>query len=176
MLFQPTKLQDAYLIAIEPVEDERGFFARTWCRQEFTAHGLETRLVQCNLSFNKVRGTLRGMHYQLPPAAETKLVRCLRGAIYDVAIDLRPESPTYRQWTAVTLSAENRLAFYIPQGFAHGFQSLTDEAEIFYQMSAVYAPEYARGIRWNDPAFQIDWPLAVTVMSAKDQGYPDFVM
>jgi dTDP-4-dehydrorhamnose 3,5-epimerase len=175
MLFQPTKLQDAYLIAIEPVEDERGFFARTWCRQEFAAHGLETRLVQCNLSFNKVRGTLRGMHYQLSPSAETKLVRCIRGAIYDVAIDLRPESPTYRHWTAVTLSAENRLAFYIPQGFAHGFQSLTDEAEIFYQMSDVYAPDYARGIRWNDPAFAIDWPLPVTVISAKDQGYPDFV-
>ena len=175
MLFQPTKLQDAYLIAVEPVEDERGFFARLWCRQEFAAHGLDTKLVQCNLSFNKVRGTLRGMHYQLPPAAETKLVRCIRGAIYDVAIDLRPESPTYRQWTAVTLSAENHLAFYIPQGFAHGFQSLTDETEIFYQMSAVYAPDYARGLRWNDPAFGIDWPLPVTVMSAKDQGYSDFV-
>lgn len=175
MLFQPTKLQDAYLIAIEPIEDERGFFARSWCRQEFATHGLESRLVQCNLSFNKVRGTLRGLHYQLPPAAEAKLVRCIRGAIYDVAIDLRPESPTYRQWTGVTLSAENRLAFYIPQGFAHGFQSLTDETEIFYQMSAVYAPAYARGIRWNDPAFPIDWPLPVTVMSAKDQEYPDFV-
>jgi dTDP-4-dehydrorhamnose 3,5-epimerase len=175
MLFQPTKLQDAYLIAVEPVEDERGFFARLWCRQEFAAHGLDTKLVQCNLSFNKVRGTLRGMHYQLPPAAETKLVRCIQGAIYDVAIDLRPESPTYRQWTAVTLSAENHLAFYIPQGFAHGFQSLTDETEIFYQMSAVYAPDYARGLRWNDPAFGIDWPLPVTVMSAKDQGYSDFV-
>lgn len=176
MLFQPTKLQDAYLIALEPATDERGFFARSWCQQEFAAHGLDTRLVQCNLSFNKVQGTLRGMHYQLPPAAETKVVRCIRGAIYDVAIDLRPTSPTYRQWTAVTLSAENRLSFYIPKGFAHGFQTLTDEAEIFYQMSDFYAPAAARGIRWNDPAFQIEWPLPVTVMSVKDQGYPDFVV
>ncbi|MCE7981218.1 MAG: dTDP-4-dehydrorhamnose 3,5-epimerase [Caldilinea sp. CFX5] len=175
MLFQPTKLADAYLIDLEKVTDERGFFARAWCVQEFAAHGLDTNLVQCNLSYNQRQGTLRGMHYQLAPFAETKLVRCIRGALYDVIIDLRPTSPTYRQWFGVTLSAENRTALYVPQGFAHGFQTLTDETEVFYQMSTVYAPAYARGLRWNDPCFDIKWPLPVTVMSARDQSYPAFV-
>ncbi|MEZ4727776.1 MAG: dTDP-4-dehydrorhamnose 3,5-epimerase [Caldilineaceae bacterium] len=176
MIFQPTNLQGAYLIALEPVADERGFFARSWCRQEFTDHGLDATLVQCNLSFNKRRGTLRGMHYQVAPSSETKLIRCIRGALYDVAIDLRPTSPTFLQWTGVTLTAENRLSFYIPQGFAHGFQTLANDTEIFYQMSEFYAPASARGLRWNDPLFAIQWPLAVTAISAKDQQYPDFVV
>lgn len=175
MLFQPTNLADAYLVDLEKATDERGFFARTWCVQEFAAHGLDSNLVQCNLSYNQRQGTLRGMHYQMAPFAETKLVRCIRGALYDVIIDLRPTSPTYLHWLGVTLSAENRTALYVPQGFAHGFQTLTDETEVFYQMSTFYAPEYARGLRWNDPRFQIEWPLPVTVMSARDQGYPDFI-
>jgi len=174
MLFQPTKLQGAYLIALQPIEDERGFFARSWCRQEFADHGLDANLVQCNVSFNKRRGTIRGMHYQLAPSAETKLVRCTRGALYDVAIDLQPESPTFLQWTGVTLTAENRSGFYIPKGFAHGFQTLEDDTEVFYQMSEFYAPASARGLRWNDPLFTIQWPLPITVISAKDQEYPDF--
>ena len=175
MLFQPTNLADAYLIQLETITDDRGFFARAWCVEEFAAHGLDTALVQCNLSFNKQQGTVRGMHYQMMPFAETKVVRCIRGALYDVIIDLRPTSPTYLQWLGVTLSAENRTALYVPQGFAHGFQTLTDETEVFYQMSAFYAPEYARGVRWNDPRFGIVWPLPVTVMAGKDQSYPDFV-
>ncbi|MBX3013814.1 MAG: dTDP-4-dehydrorhamnose 3,5-epimerase [Caldilineaceae bacterium] len=174
MLFQPTKLADAYLVEVQPIRDERGFFARAWCVQEFADHGLDTKLVQCNLSFNQQRGTLRGMHYQQEPHAETKLVRCIRGAIYDVIIDLRPTSPTYLQWLGVTLSAANRSMLYIPKGFAHGFQTLADETEVFYQMSDFYAPAAAQGLRWNDPHFGIDWPLPVTVISAKDQAYPDF--
>ena len=174
MLFQPTKLAGAYLIELQKVEDERGFFARSWCAQEFAEHGLDTRLVQCNISLTRQGGTVRGMHYQAPPFAETKLVRCSRGAIYDVIIDLRPESPTFLQWLGVTLSADNRTMLYIPKGFAHGFQSLVDNTEVFYQMSDFYAPEYARGLRWNDPKVKIQWPLAITVMSAKDQSYPDF--
>lgn len=172
MIFAATTLQGAYLIELEPVEDERGFFARTWCQREFAEHGLDDRLVQCNLSFNKRRGTVRGMHYQLPPSAETKLVRCVRGALYDVIIDLRPASPTYLQWTGVLLSAANRQALYIPQGFAHGFQTLEDETEIFYQMSEFYAPTSARGLRWDDPCCQIQWPLPITVIAAKDESYP----
>jgi dTDP-4-dehydrorhamnose 3,5-epimerase len=174
MRFQPTNLADAYLIDLEKMEDERGFFARAWCVQEFAAHGLDTNLVQCNLSFNKQRGTLRGMHYQMAPFAETKVVRCIRGALYDVIIDLRPTSPTYLQWLGVTLSAENRAMLYVPQGFAHGFQTLVDDTEVFYQMSTFYAPDSARGLRWNDPHFKIEWPLPTTVMSAKDLSYPDY--
>lgn len=175
MLFQPTNLAGAYLIDLQKVEDERGFFARAWCVEEFAEHGLDPQLVQCNLSYNKQRGTLRGMHYQRSPFAETKLVRCISGAIYDVIIDLRPASPTFLQWTGVTLSAENRTMLYVPKGFAHGFQTLEDQTEIFYQMSDFYAPEYAAGLRWNDTQFKIEWPLAVTIISARDQNYPDFV-
>lgn len=175
MLFQPTNLADAYLIDLQKFEDERGFFARTWCVQEFAEHGLDTQLVQCNISYNKQRGTLRGMHYQRSAFAETKLVRCISGAIFDVIIDLRPTSPTFLQWTGVTLSAENRTMLYVPKGFAHGFQTLADHTEVFYQMSDFYAPDHARGLRWNDAKFTIEWPLAVTVLSAKDQHYPDFV-
>lgn len=176
MLFQPTSLPGAYVIDVQKVEDERGFFARSWCVQEFADHGLDTRLVQCNISFNKQRGTVRGMHYQAQPFAETKVVRCSRGAIYDVIIDLRPESSTFLQWLGVTLSAENRTMLYVPQGFAHGFQTLADNTEVCYQMSEFYAPEYARGLRWDDPKVQVQWPLAISVMSMKDQCYPDLMV
>jgi len=172
--FSPTALAGACIIDIEPVPDERGFFARSWCREEFARHGLNPDLAQCSISFNKKRGTLRGMHYQAEPHEETKVVRCTRGAIYDVIVDLRPASPTFRKWIAVELSADNRRMLYIPAGLAHGFQSLTDDTEVFYQISAPYHPESARGARWNDPAFGIEWPVAERVISDKDRQYPDF--
>lgn len=172
MLFEATKLQDAYLIKLQKIEDERGFFARSWCKNEFQAQGLDTNLAQCNISFNRHKGTLRGMHYQSPPHAETKLVRCTRGAIYDVIIDLRPDSPSFLQWIGVTLTPENGDILYIPKGFGHGFQTLTDDAEIFYQMSDFYAPQSAKGVRWDDPLFGIEWPLPPTVLSDKDRALP----
>jgi dTDP-4-dehydrorhamnose 3,5-epimerase len=172
--FSPMALAGACIIDIEPVPDERGFFARSWCREEFARHGLNPDLAQCSISFNKKRGTLRGMHYQAKPHEETKVVRCTRGAIYDVIVDLRPESPTFRKWVAVELSADNRRMLYIPAGLAHGFQSLTDDTEVFYQISAPYHPESARGARWDDPAFGIEWPVAERVISDKDRQYPDF--
>jgi len=172
--FSPTALVGAYVIDIEPVADERGFFVRSWCREEFARRGLNPDLAQCSISFNKKRGTLRGMHYQAKPHEETKVVRCTRGAIYDVIVDLRPESSTFRKWIAVELSADNRRMLYIPAGLAHGFQSLTDDTEVFYQISAPYHPESARGARWNDPAFGIEWPVAERVISDKDRQYPDF--
>lgn len=174
MKFSPTALAGACIIDIEPVPDERGFFARSWCREEFARHGLNPDLAQCSISFNKKRGTLRGMHYQAKPHEETKVVRCTRGAIYDVIVDLRPESPTFRKWIAVELSADNRRMLYIPAGLAHGFQSLTDDTEVFYKISTPYRPESVRGVRWNDPAIGIEWPLAVSVISEKDRLYPDF--
>lgn len=175
MLFTETKLKGAYIIEPERIVDERGFFARTWCRDEYANHGLNTTLAQCNISYNAKRATLRGMHYQAAPHAETKLVRCTMGAIYDVIIDLRPESPTLKQWVAVELSAMNRRMLYIPARFAHGFQTLEDHSEVFYQMSELYAPEYARGVRWNDPAFGIEWPaVEQRIMSARDAGYADY--
>jgi dTDP-4-dehydrorhamnose 3,5-epimerase len=176
MIFTETKLQGAFIIDIDRIEDERGFFARTWCQREFEAHGLCIRLVQCNISFNKHKGTLRGMHYQAAPRAEAKLVRCTSGAIYDVIIDLRPDSPTFRQWLAVELTADNRRMLFIPQGFAHGFQTLAHDTEVFYQMSQFYAPEYARGVRWDDPAFGVSWPAEKRVISKRDQGFPDFLL
>jgi dTDP-4-dehydrorhamnose 3,5-epimerase len=172
--FTETRLKGATIIDIEPIEDERGFFARSWCREEFEAHGLNPVLVQCSISFNRRKGTLRGMHYQAKPHEEAKLVRCTRGAIYDVILDLRPGSATSGQWVSVELSAENRQSLYVPEGFAHGFQTLADNTEVFYQISAVYVPESARAIRWNDPAFQIAWPLPITAISGKDQSYPNF--
>jgi dTDP-4-dehydrorhamnose 3,5-epimerase len=174
MLFIETQLAGAYIIDPERIEDERGFFARTWDRHEFESRGLNTNLAQCNISYNTRRGTLRGMHYQAAPHEETKLVRCTSGAIYDVIVDLRPASPTLRQWLGVELSAANRRMLYIPEGFAHGFQTLSDNSEVFYQMAAFYAPDYARGVRWNDPAFGIVWPETPQVISARDQAYPDF--
>ena len=175
MKFFETKLKGAFLIEPEPFEDERGFFARTYCRKEFEKHGLDHfDWVQCNISYNRREGTLRGMHYQIAPYAEAKLVRCTMGAIYDVIIDLRPGSESHRQWISAELSAENRKMIFIPQGFAHGFQTLLDNTEVFYQMSEFYAPEYARAVRWNDPQFRICWPEAERTISEKDQKIEDF--
>jgi dTDP-4-dehydrorhamnose 3,5-epimerase len=174
MIFTETKLKGAFVIEPEQLEDERGFFARTWCQREFTNHGLNPSIAQCSISFNRKRGTLRGMHYQIEPHAETKIVRCTQGTIYDVIIDLRQDSPTFTQWLGVELSAENRRMLYIPEGFAHGFQTLEDNTEIFYQISEFYAPECARGIRWNDPTFAIEWPDGEPIISERDRSYPDF--
>jgi dTDP-4-dehydrorhamnose 3,5-epimerase len=174
MLFTQTSLKDAYIIEPERLEDDRGFFARTWCQQEFAERGLDAQLVQCNISFNHQQGTLRGMHLQLPPCAETKLVRCTKGALYDVIVDLRADSPTFLNWTAIELTAENCKALYVPKGFAHGFQTLADNTEVFYQMSGFYQPGFARGFRWNDPTFKIDWPETVNVISDRDRGYDDY--
>jgi len=172
--FTETKLKGTYIIEPEPIEDERGFFARSWCQQEFEAHGLNPNLVQCNISFNKKKGTLRGMHYQVAPHEEAKLVRCSKGAIYDVIIDLRPDSPTFKQWIAVELTAKNYKMLYIPEGFAHGFQSLEDNTEVFYQMSEFYHPECARGVCWDDLAFKIEWPKNDRIISEKDLQYLSF--
>jgi len=174
MIFKETGLKDAYIIEVERLEDERGFFARTWCQQEFEAQGLNPGLVQCNISFNNKKGTLRGMHYQAEPYTEAKLVRCTMGAIYDVIIDLRPESPTFKQHIGVTLTPETRNTLYVPAGFAHGFLTLADNTEVFYQMSEFYAPGYARGVRWDDALFSIAWPAPVQVISERDANYPDF--
>lgn len=176
MNFFAAKLKGAFIIEPERLEDERGFFARTWCEREFAAHGLNPRCVQCNISFNKKKSTLRGMHYQAAPCEEAKLVRCTSGAIYDVIVDLRADSQTFGQWFSVELTAENRKMVFIPEGCAHGFLTLADNAEVFYQMSAFYAPEYARGVRWNDPAFGIQWPVEVRVISERDRNYPDFIL
>jgi dTDP-4-dehydrorhamnose 3,5-epimerase len=175
MKFKPLSLDGAYLIDPEPIVDQRGMFARIFCGREFAARGLDPRIAQCSTSYNRRRGTLRGMHYQLAPFAEAKLVRCVRGAIHDVIIDLRQDSGTRMRWTEVELSADNRRMLYVPAGFAHGFQTLTDDAEVFYQISEWYSPEHARGVRWNDDAFGIRWPLADPVVSSKDSSYPDFV-
>lgn len=173
MIFTETKLRGVFIIEPERREDERGFFARTFCHEEFCAHGLNGQFVQCSISYNKMKGTLRGMHYQVAPHEEAKLVRCTRGAIYDVALDLRPRSSTLRQWAAVELTADNRRMFYVPEGCAHGFQTLEDNTEIFYQISAPFHPESSRGARWNDPAFAIDWPPeGVKIISEKDTNYP----
>jgi dTDP-4-dehydrorhamnose 3,5-epimerase len=174
MIFTPARLAGAYLVDLEPRRDERGFFARTWCQEEFEAQGLSGRLVQCNLSYNHCAGTLRGLHYQAEPFAEAKLVRCTRGALWDVILDLRPESPTCGQWLGVELTAEDRRQLYVPEGFAHGFITLQDEVEAAYQVSQAYTPGMERGIRWDDPAFQIQWPVPVRVISEKDAGWPDF--
>ena len=174
MIFRESKLAGAFVIEPEKIEDERGFFARSWCQKEFTEHNLNPRIAQCNISRNKKKGTLRGMHYQVAPHAEAKLVHCTKGAIYDVIIDLRADSPTFREHIAETLTAENHKMLYVPEGFAHGFQSLEDESEVFYQISEVYAPQCARGLRWNDPAFGIAWPIANPTMLDRDRKYPDF--
>lgn len=174
MIFVQTTLKDAFIIEPERIEDERGFFARVWCQREFEAHGLTSRLSQCNISFNPKAGTLRGMHYQADPHAEVKLVRCTMGAIHDVIIDLRPESPTFKQHLGVDLTASNRTMLYIPEGFAHGYLTLQDNTEVSYQVSEFYAPTYGRGVRWNDPAFAIEWPMEVRVITERDRTYPDF--
>jgi len=174
MLFLETKLPGVFEIHLEPHPDDRGFFARSWCQKEFEVRGLNPRLVQCNISFNIRKGTLRGMHFQAPPHAEAKVVHCTQGAIYDVVLDIRPSSPEYRNWIAVVLSSANRHMVYVPEGCAHGFLTLEDETEVFYQMSEFYDAESARGVRWNDPAFQITWPEKVEVISKRDAAYPAF--
>ncbi len=176
MLFHETKLKDAYIIEPERIEDERGFFARTWCKQEFEAQGINIDFVQCNISYNKKKTTFRGMHYQVAPHKEAKLVRCTMGAIYDVIIDLRPDSKTHKQWVSVELTSENKKMIYIPMDFAHGFLTLEDNTEVFYQMSEFFDPECARGVRWNDPAFGILWPTAIGIISEKDTQYTNFTI
>jgi dTDP-4-dehydrorhamnose 3,5-epimerase len=174
MIFHETKLAGVFEIQIEPHCDERGFFARAWCQREFENHGLSPRVAQCSISFNEHKGTLRGLHYQAAPYPEAKVVRCTRGSLYDVVVDLRSPSATFKQWIGVTLSAANRHMLYVPEGCAHGFLTLEDATEIFYQISEFYHPELARGVRWDDPAFQIMWPSAVGVISERDRTYPDF--
>jgi dTDP-4-dehydrorhamnose 3,5-epimerase len=176
MKFTPTKISGTYLIEIEQIIDERGFFARSFCANEFHQHGLNSNFAQCNVSFTSKQGTIRGMHYQVSPYTEAKLVRCTSGAIYDVILDLRPESPTFKQWVAAELTADNHQMFYIPQGCAHGFQTLANDTEVFYQMSEIYSANAARGVRWNDPAFGIEMSLAVSSISDRDRKYPDFIM
>ena len=176
MIFTETELKGAYVIEIEKLKDHRGFFARSWCQKEFNDHNLVSRIRQVNVSSNMKKSTLRGMHYQLSPYEETKLVRCTRGAIYDVIIDLRPASPTYAQWIGVELTAENYTMLYVPENFAHGFITLKDDTEITYQVSQFYTPGSERGIRWNDPAFSIDWPIEVRVISDKDKNWPDYIL
>lgn len=175
MHFHQTKLSGVFEIHLDPHVDDRGFFARAWCAMEFAANGLNPSLAQCNISFNSRKGTLRGMHLQAAPHTEAKLVRCTRGAICDVVLDLRPQSPTYKAWIAVTLTSTNRRMIYVPEECAHGFLTLEDETEVFYQMSEIYSAESARGVRWNDPAFQISWPGKVEVISDRDRNYPDYL-
>ncbi|HEV8430615.1 MAG TPA: dTDP-4-dehydrorhamnose 3,5-epimerase [Pyrinomonadaceae bacterium] len=175
MVITETKLQGAFVIELELFTDTRGFFARAWSDREFESFGLNARFVESNISFNEKRGTLRGMHYQLPPYDQTKLVRCTRGSIYDVIIDLRPASATFKQWFPIELSAENHRMLYVPGEFAHGYQTLEDSTEVCYQTAAYYAPEHGRGVRWNDPAFNITWPGEDLIIIERDRNYPDFV-
>ena len=172
MIFTETKLSGAFIIDLERREDERGFFARAFCQNEFSEHGLKPVIAQANLAFNKRKGTLRGMHFQFPPAAETKLVRCTRGAIVDIIVDLRPESPTYLQHVAVELSADNHRALYVPERFAHGYQVLEDITETSYQVGEFYTPEAEGGVRYDDPRLGLTWPLPVTEITEKDRGFP----
>jgi dTDP-4-dehydrorhamnose 3,5-epimerase len=173
MIFTPTPLPGAYLVDPEPVDDARGFFARTWCAREFAAHGLDTHIAQCSISLTRHRGTLRGLHYQASPHEEVKVVRCTRGAIYDVIVDLRGDSPTLLRHFAVDLTAENRRMLYVPRRFAHGFQTLAEDTEVTYQMSEFYAPGSGRGLRWNDPTLGIHWPIPDPTMLERDRSYPD---
>jgi dTDP-4-dehydrorhamnose 3,5-epimerase len=174
MKFVETKLKGAFIITPDLIEDKRGFFARTFCRQEFGEHSLNPDLVQCNISFNETKGTLRGMHYQAAPHEEVKLIRCTSGAICDVIVDLRLDSPTFKGWFAAELSKANHQMLYVPEGFAHGYQTLEPQTEVFYQVSTFYHPASERGVRWNDPTFGIKWPLPVGVISKKDGSYPDW--
>jgi dTDP-4-dehydrorhamnose 3,5-epimerase len=174
MQFIPTILPGVHVVEVEARTDERGLFGRTWCADEARAHGLCPHFAQCSVSFNRIRGTLRGLHFQTAPHAETKLVRCTAGAIVDVVVDLRPGSPTFRRWVAEELTAENRRALYIPEGCAHGFQTLTDGAEVFYQITPAYQPGFSSGVRWDDPAFGIRWPDVPCALSERDRTWPDF--
>jgi dTDP-4-dehydrorhamnose 3,5-epimerase len=174
MIFTETPLPGAYVIDLEPREDDRGFFARAFCRNELEAHGLKSSIAQANMSYNHKKGTLRGMHYQRPPHAEVKMVRCIAGAVWDAIIDIRKQSPTYLKWHAVELSAANRRMLYVPEGFAHGFQSLIDHSEVLYLVTEFYSPGHEVGIRWNDPRFGIEWPIPDPILSPKDAVHPDF--
>ena len=174
MRFEQSPLPGAFVVDVDRKDDERGFFARTFCHDEFSEHGLVADYAQSSVSFNKRKGTLRGMHFQKKPHEEAKVVRCTMGAIYDVIVDLRPGSPTQTRWFGIELSAVNRRAFYVPKGFAHGFITLADESEVLYQISTQFHPESAAGVRWNDPAFTIEWPLEAVVMSGRDRSYPDY--
>ena len=174
MIFTETELPGAYLIDLEPIEDSRGFFARAWSEIEFAEHGLETRIAQCSLSFNKRRGTLRGMHLQRPPHEEVKVISCIGGALFDVILDLRPDSPAFRRWLGVELTHDNLRMVYVPRGFAHGFQTLADDTEVFYMISEPYVAETAGGVRWDDSALGIEWPLAPTEISERDRNWPDW--
>jgi dTDP-4-dehydrorhamnose 3,5-epimerase len=175
MRFEQTPLPGVWVVTLDRLSDERGWFARTFDAQEFEARDMDATVVQCNTSFNAERGTLRGMHYQADPYGESKLVRCVSGAIFDVVIDLRADSPMYRRWHGVELSEENARSLFIPAGLAHGFQTLLDQSEVVYQMGGAYVPESARGVRWDDPAFSIEWPeVEKRIISEKDRGYPDF--
>ena len=175
MKFVETRVPGVVVVESEPVEDERGSFARAFCDEEYRKAGFPVRIVQCNTSFNRARGTLRGLHYQVTPAAETKVVRCTRGRVFDVAVDLRPESPTFCTWTGAELAPEDHRAHLIPEGCAHGFITLAAESEVFYLMASPHSPEHARGVRWDDPAFAVEWPLRPSVISAHDAGFADFV-
>jgi len=172
--FQQTRVAGAYVVDLEPAADDRGFFARVWCANELADHGLSARIAQCSISYSRRKGTLRGLHYQVAPHEETKLVRCIRGAVYDVVLDLRPDSPTFRRWDAALLTPDDRLALYVPAGCAHGFQTLCDDSEVLYFISEFYEATAGRGVRWNDPAFGIDWPLLDPIMSDRDRTYPDY--
>lgn len=176
MTFTETPLGGAFIVRAEPIHDERGFFARTWCRREFEAQGLARCWAQCNVSCSPKAGTLRGMHFQAAPHAEAKLIRCIRGTIHDVIIDLRPESPTFKGHYAIVLASDRPDMLYVPEGFAHGFLTLEDRSEVFYHMSDFYEPSLARGVRWNDPSFGIHWPGDVCLISEKDRSYPDFAL
>lgn len=176
MRFEPGTVEGSYLVHLEPRKDERGFFARGFCREEFAAHGLDPHVEQANLSGNVTKGTLRGLHWQEAPHAETKFIRCTSGAVWDVVVDIRPDSPTYRKWFAAELTADNRVAMYAPKGTAHGYLTLSDEAEVLYLVSAPFVPAADRGARWDDPAFAIDWPFAPTAISPKDAAHADFVV
>lgn len=174
MIFHETSIADVWLIEPERHQDARGYFARTWDPREFAERGLEPRVVQCSISFSRRRGTLRGLHYQTAPHGETKLVRCTSGAIFDVAVDLRPGSPTFRNWVGRELTADNCLALYIPESCAHGFLTLADDTEVAYQISEFHSPDAARGVRWDDPAFAISWPAEVVIVNDRDRSYPEF--
>lgn len=175
MIFVESPIDGALVVELDRRSDDRGFFARAWCEEEFAAHGLNARFVQANVAFSERSGTLRGLHYQLAPHEEEKLIRCTRGAIYDVIVDLRPESPTFEQWAAVELTAENGRMVHVPAGCAHGYQTLVGRSEVFYLVSYPYTPAAEAGIRYDDPAFDVAWPLEVRELSPKDRAWPDYV-
>jgi dTDP-4-dehydrorhamnose 3,5-epimerase len=173
MIFIPTTIPHVMIVELEKREDTRGYFARAWCEKEFTEHGLP-RFLQTNMSMSRQKGIIRGLHYQLAPYGEAKYIRCIRGAIYDVVVDIRHESPTFKQWFGIELTAENRKAMFVPEGFPHAYQALTDNAEVIYSTSCVYTPGVERGVRWNDPAFKIEWPIMHAIVSEKDSTWPDW--